>query len=141
MCAEVENLKRTHSTGGQEAQLPDGCQPGTLHSNVAHSVVSMPEDNIVTRLSWEEQMQLEDNQNADKVASAAKRPKGEKLCLTKVEESTENVLREAFIPMDNEDHKDLRSQFIVPDTPFTTPPHIDKLMAVECSKSIKSTDH
>ena len=120
VCADVENLKHTHSTGGQEAQLPDGHQPGTLHSNVAHSVVSTPEngssgdeDNIIIRLSWEEHMQLEDNQDADKVGSAVKHPKGEKLCLTKVEENTENFLHEAFTPMDNEDCKDLRIQFIV----------------------------
>ena len=86
-------------------------------------------------------MQLEDNQDADKVGSAVKHPKGEKLSLTKVEKSTKNFLCETFTPMDNEDRKDLRSQFIVPDTPFTTPPHLDKLMAVEFSKSVKSADH
>jgi len=43
--------------------------------------------------------------------------------------------------MDNNDHKDLQSKFIVLDTPFSTPPHLDKIMAAECSKSVKSADH
>ena len=67
------------------------------------------EDNVVTCLSWEEQMQLEDNQDADNVGSAVKHLKRKKLCLTKVEESTENFLHEVFTPMDNKYRKDLRS--------------------------------
>jgi len=43
--------------------------------------------------------------------------------------------------MDNEGHKDLWSKFIVPDTPFTTSPYRDKVMAAECLKSVKSADH
>ena len=87
-----------------------------------------------------EQMELED---ADKVSKSAKRPKGKKLYLInyKVEESTELFLWEVFTTMDNNDHKDLQSKFIVPDTPFSTPPHLDKVMAAECSKSVKSADH
>jgi len=42
--------------------------------------------------------------------------------------------------MSNKDQKDLHSNFIVPDMPFTTPPHLDKLMAAECSKRVKTTD-
>jgi len=37
---------------------------------------------------------------------------------------------EAFTTMSNKDHRDLHSKFIAPDTSFTTPPHLDKLMAV-----------
>ena len=151
VCADVENLKRTQTPVGQGAQLSGGRQPGSLQSNAAHSVVTTPEsviggedhddDNVVTRLSWEEQMELTDaKQDADKVSKSAKRPKGEKLRLTKVEEGTEQFLREAFTSMENDDRKELRSKFIIPDTPFTTPPHLDKVMAAESSKSVKSAD-
>jgi len=47
-----------------------------------------------------EQMELEDRSaDVDKVDQSGKHPKGEKLCLMKVEESTENFLREAFTTM------------------------------------------
>ena len=149
VCTDVEDLKRAQTPVGQGAQLSDGRQPCTLQRNVAHSVVSTPEnlanggedDTVATCLSWEEQMELQDaNGDADEVGNSAKRPKGEKLCLTKVEDTTEQFLCEVFTPMQNEDCKDLCSKFIVPDTPFTTPPHLDKLMATECSKSVKSAD-
>ena len=89
-------------------QLPDSRQVGTLQSNAAQSTVLMLEiqslsgndkDNVATYLTWEEQMEIEDN--VDKVDSAAKCPKGEKLRLTKVEESTEGFLCEAFTLMDD----------------------------------------
>ena len=43
--------------------------------------------------------------------------------------------------MENGPHRQLRHQFIVLDTPFTTPPHLDKLIVGECSKSTKSNDN
>ena len=59
--------------GGQEAYPPDDRQPD---SNATRNTISIPEtgfssdeDNIVTHLSWEEQMQLEDEKDA-------KHPKG-----------------------------------------------------------------
>ena len=69
VCADVESLKRNQSPGGQGAQLPDGHQPGTLPSNAAPSIVSTPDnvfgsdgdDNVTTGLTWEEQMELEDD--------------------------------------------------------------------------------
>ena len=136
----------------QGAQLSGGCQPGLLQSNSVHSVVLTPEsvvsgedhDNVITLLSWEVQMELENAKlDADKVSKSvwSECPKSEKLNLTKMEESTEQFLREVFTLMDSDDYKGLWSKFIVPDTPFTTPPHLDKVMAVECSKSVKSTDY
>jgi len=123
MCVNVEDLKRTHPPGGQGAQLPDNHQPGTLPSNATPSVISTPDncseynDNVVTCLTWNEQMELEDG-SAD-VDQSGKHPKGEKLCLMKVEESTENFLREGSTTISNEDRKDLHSKFIVPDISFT----------------------
>jgi len=114
VCTDVEDLKYTHPPGGQGAQLPDGCQPGMLPSNTMPSVVSTPDnssegnDNVVTRLTWDKQMELEDRSaDVDKVNQSGKCPKGEKLCLTKAEESTENFLREAFTTMSNEDRRDV----------------------------------
>ena len=138
VCVDVESLKRSQSPRGQGEQLPDGLQPGTLPSNAAPSVISMPNnvfgsddnDNVATCLTWEEQMELEDNP-ADVDFKSGKHPKGEKLRLTKVEESTEDFLREVFKPMSNEDQKELRGKFIVPDTTVTTPPCLDKLMAMD----------
>jgi len=110
--------------------------------HAAHNVISMPEsvvsgeddDNVVTHLSWEEQMELDYAKlDADKEGKSAKLPMGKKL---KVEESTKHFLQEVFALMDNDDSKDLHSKFIVLDTP-----HLDKVMAAECSKSVKYADH
>ena len=56
-------------------------------------------------------------------------------------EATEEFLKTAFSPMENGLCRKLRYQFIVLDTPFTTPPHLDKFTAGECSKSTKSNDN
>ena len=66
---------------------------------------------------------------------------GKKLCPTKVEKKTENFLREVFNPLDNEDHKEIRTTLIIPDTSITTLLCLNKVMAAECSKSTKSMDH
>ena len=114
VCADVESLKCSQSPGGQGAQLPYGHHPSTLPSRSVPSVISKPDnvfggdddDNVATCLTWEEQMELEDDlADVDKVNKSGKCPKGEKLCLTKVEESTEDFLREAFKPMSIEDRK------------------------------------
>ena len=69
------------------------------------------------------------------------------LRITPVLEVTEESLKTAFSLMENElgqcraGRRQLRHQFIVPDTPFTTPPHLDKFIFGECSKSIKSNDN
>ena len=43
--------------------------------------------------------------------------------------------------MENGPRRQLRHQFIVPDTPFTTLPHLDKFIIGECSKSTKLNDN
>ena len=55
--------------------------------------------------------------------------------------STEDFLCKAFTPVSNTDRRQLWQQFIVPDMLFTTTPRLDKVMAAECSKSLKSTDN
>jgi len=76
VCADVQNLKHTQTPVRLRAQLSGGHQPGSLQSNVVHDVISMPErvvgdeddNNVVTGLSWEEQIELEDAKlDADKV--------------------------------------------------------------------------
>ena len=64
----------------------------------------------------------------------------DKIRITPVLEATEVFLKSAFSPMENGPRRQLRHQFIVPDTPFTTLPHLDKFIVGECSKSTKSND-
>ena len=143
VCADVEQLKRSQPPD-REAQLPGDPQlPGTVQSTFSTPVTGVDDDDgiVSTRLSWDEQMELlEDEQNRSPVDTTGNRPKGEKLPLTKVEKETEDFLREAFTALDNEDRKSVRKRFIVPDTPFTMAPHLDKVMAAECSKSTKAAD-
>ena len=142
---DVENLKRNKSAYSPAAQPSGGgVTPGVVQSTAAHSAVLTPEngddedDTVVPtlKLSWGERMELEDEQD-----TTSDRPGGEKLRLTQVHRDTETFLREAFNPVSNAERRQLRQQFIVPDTPFTTAPRLDKVMAAECSKSVKSADN
>jgi len=63
-----------------------------------------------------------------------------KLRVTPVLDTTEEFLKTAFSAMDNKDRRQLRHQFIVPDTPFTASPSLDKMIAGECSKTTKAND-
>ena len=83
-------------------------------------------------------MELED-ENEDRDSSMDP-PGGDKVRLTKVHQSTEEFLRAAFTSVSNVDRRQLRHRFIVPDTPFTAAPRLDKVMAAECSKNLKSAD-
>ena len=58
----------------------------------------------------------------------------DKIHVTPVLEVTEEFLKMAFSPMENGPHRQLRHQFIVLDMPFTTPPHLNKMIVGECSK-------
>ena len=49
-------------------------------------------------------------------------------------------LCKAFTSMHIAERRQLQQQFIVPDTTFTASPHLDKVMAAECTKSTKSAD-
>ena len=73
--------------------------------------------------------------------SPVDRTGGNKICLTQVHECTEDFLRKAFTAVSSTDRRQLRQQFIVLDMPFTTAPRLDKVMAAECSKSLKSADN
>ena len=145
VCSDVEELKRGNIARNQAAQLPVAPGTGVVQSTTAHSAALTPvnadnadEDGIVTRLTWGERMELEDeNEDRD---SSMDRPGGDKVCLTKVHQSTEEFLRAAFTSVSNVDRRQLRQRFIVPDTPFTAAPRLDKVMATECSKNLKSAD-
>ena len=65
---------------------------------------------------------------------------GDKVHLTQVHESTEEFLRKAFSSVNNAERRQLKQQYIVPNTVFTASPRLDKVMAAECSKSTKSAD-
>ena len=65
----------------------------------------------------------------------------DKIRITPVLETTEEFLKSAFSPMENGSRRQLWHQFIVPDTPFTTLPHLNKFIVGECSKSTKSNDN
>ena len=68
------------------------------------------------------------------------RPGGNKVCLTKVHQSTEEFLRAAFTSVSNADRRQLRQRFIVLDTPFTAAPRLDKVMA-GVFKELKARRH
>jgi len=101
------------------------------------------------RVSWAEKMEpeLEEEEEANGSNTNVSNSKTvqpasyDKICVMPVLEQTEEFLKSAFTPMENKDRYKLRHQLIVPDTPFTTPPHIDKMIAGECSKSTKATDN
>ena len=63
-----------------------------------------------------------------------------KVCLTQIHMSTEEFLRKVFTSVCNADRRQLQQRFIVPDTHFTAAPQLDKVMATECSKNLKSTN-
>ena len=81
-------------------------------------------------------MELEDDLENPAGNITNQKPGGDRVYL----DSTEEFLHKAFVPMNNAERRQLRQQYIVPDTPFTTFPHLDKVMALECSKSTKSAD-
>ena len=85
-------------------------------------------------------MELEDELEdpADNITND--KPGGDKVHLIQGNNSTEEFLCKAFIPMNNAECRQLRQQYIIPDTPFTTSPLLDKEMAAECSESTKSVD-
>ena len=92
------------------------------------------EDNVIARLSWSEQMELEDEAEYHDGHTTG----GNKVHLTQVQKPTEEFLCKAFSSVSNAEQ---RQQLIVLDTPFTTAQRLDKVMAEECSKSVKSSDH
>ena len=116
--ADVEMIKRNPQSQ-QVAQPSGGDTPDAAHSaQRTHSVTpsEVPHDNdtVTTRLTWADRMELEDE--ADNELETEEQPKDGKIRLTKVLQPTEDFLREAFTPINNASRRQLRQQFIVPDT-------------------------
>ena len=82
---------------------------------------------------------LNNSVNSD-TSKAAEPVSFKKIHITPVLKAAEEFLKTTFSPMENGPRRQLRHQFIVPDTPFTSPPHLDKFIVGECSKSTKSND-
>jgi len=61
--------------------------------------------------------------------------------LVQVLPTTKEHLVSAFVSLNNSQHRQIRTQFIQPNLPFTRTPIPDKMMADECSKSTKSPNH
>ena len=138
--ADVENLKNPQMA----AQLPGNENPGLVHSTplAQSATLSGGSDDFLTmELTWSERMELEsEEENPNSSQKPAETASYDKICITPVLESTEEFLKTAFSPMENKDRRQLWHQFIVPNTPFTTSPHLDKMIAGERSKSTKAND-
>ena len=113
-------------------------------STTAHSAALMPlnadnanKDGIITRLIWGKCMELEDK--TEDRDSFMDHPAGDKV---QVHKSTEEFLYNimALTSVSNANQRQLWQCFIVPGTPFTAAPRLDKVMAAECSKNLKSAD-
>ena len=146
VCSDVEILK---SCRPRMAEPPFGSNSGVVQSTPAQSAVFMPpnssgvgDDEVVTGLSWAKRMDLE-NESGEDLAdnSTGDRSGSDKVHLTQIQDSTKEGLCKAFNPMNNTKRRQLRQQFIVPDSVFIMSPWLDKIMAAECSKSTKSADH
>jgi len=60
--------------------------------------------------------------------------------VAEVSERTEQHLVRSFAPMDNKDRRKLADSFALPRVAVTKTPDLDKIMAAQCSKSIKTND-
>ena len=144
VAADVENLKKNPQ---KAAQPPGAGNSGSVQSTPqTQSVlppISINDDSLSTGVSWAERMELNSDpeEEANTSNSAVEPTVYDKIRVTAVLEQTEEFLRSAFTSMENKDRRQLRHQFIVPNTPFTTPPQLDKMIAGECSKSTKANDH
>ena len=119
---------------------------GTIHITPVQSAVITPvagdvvDEEVITGLSWAKRMELEYELDDSTSNISSEKPGGDKVHLTQVHNSTEEFLRKAFTSVNNAECRQLRRQYIVTDVPFTTSPHLDKVMTAECSKSTKSAD-
>ena len=133
--ATMENLKKA-------AKSPGKGNSGLVHSTPLTQNVSQPgnsEDTLTTRITWSKRIDLESedehqNNSVNSDTSKAGEPVSfEKIWITPVLKATEEFLKTAFSPMENGPQRQLWHQFIVPDMPFTTPPHLDKFIVDECA--------
>jgi len=135
--ADVENLKQVPP---QRVAQPLGVgNSDMVHSTRwVQSVMSLGDasDNVAisTDVSWAERMELEEEYPLEEL------PQNSKVLLTEVTQPTEEFLRKVFVQIDVT-RRQLRQQFIVPSTSFTTAPRLDKTIADECSKSTKTSDN
>ena len=95
VCNNVESLKKTKQL---VAQLPYIIEyTGTVHSTLAQSALNMPVvgdvvgDKVIIGLSGGERMKLEDNPEDPASNITGKKPGGDKVNLTQVHESTEDI--------------------------------------------------
>ena len=125
VCSDVDELKHGYTARNQAAELPVPSVSGVVPSTTAHSAAFTPvtnnsdnadEERIVTRLTWGERMELED-ETEDRDGSMD-HPGSDKVCLTQVHKSTEEFLRTAFTSVSKADRRQLRQRFIMPDTPL-----------------------
>ena len=84
-------------------------------------------------------MKLEDKLEDPAGNISSMKPEGDKIHLTRLHDSKEELLHKTFIPMNNAKSRQFRQQYIIQDTPFTTSPCLDRVMVVECPMSIIST--
>jgi len=136
--ADMENLKQVPPQ--RMAQPPGVGNSDMVHSTQqAQSAASSGDagNNVAISMdvSWAERMELEEEYALDKL------PQNSKVLLTEVTQPTEEFLCEAFAQKDNAAQRQLWQQFIVPNTSFTTAPHLDKTIVDECSKSTKTSDN
>ena len=120
---------------------------GLVRSTLQTQSVLQPghsEDAPTTGITWSERMELESedkHHNNSDTLKTVEPISSDKIRVTPMLEVTEEFLKMAFSPMENGLCWQLQHQFIVLDTPFTTPPHLDKMIIGECSKSTKSNDN
>ena len=140
--AAMENLKKA-------VKPPGKGNSGLVHSTPLTQNVSQPgnsEDTLTTRITWSERIDLKSedeyqNNSVNSDTSKAGEPVSfEKIWITPVLKATEEFLKTAFSPMENKPQRQLWHQFIVPDMPLTTPPHLEKFIVDEYSKSTKLND-
>ena len=114
---QMDSMKRTGEVPVLGAKSPERSSPSASRGD------EVP--------SWADRMELE--------TEALTQP-GDKIRPVKVREDTELLLQRAFTPLKNPDRRALRRQFLVPDSPVTMAPKLDKVMAAECLPGVRSTD-
>ena len=103
VCLDIDELKCGYTARNQAAKLPVASVSGMVPSTMAHSAAFTPvtnnsdnanEEGIVTRLPWGERMELEDE--TEDCDGSMDHPGSDKVHLTQVHKSTEELLCTAF---------------------------------------------
>ena len=114
---QMDSMKRASEVPVSRAKSPERSSPSASRGD------KVP--------SWADRMELE--------TEALTQP-GDEIRPVKVREDTELLLQRAFTPLKNPDRRALRCHFLVPDSPVTMAPKLDKVMAAECLPGVRSTD-